>query len=141
MREPAAHAVQVRADRAVEDHRAHPAGEQPGVGDPRYAAVGGGGGTAMDPEVVSQLLTHRGRDEPLSTLTRREREVLALMAEGMSNLAIAARFQVTDKAIGKHTNNIFAKLGLPPSDDHNRRVMAVLAYLQATPGSMPSVGS
>ncbi|MEV4838545.1 response regulator transcription factor [Nonomuraea sp. NPDC049486] len=100
-----------------------------------------GGGTAMDPEVVSQLLTHRGRDEPLATLTRREREVLALMAEGMSNLAIAARFRVTDKAIGKHTNNIFAKLGLPPSDDHNRRVMAVLAYLQATPGSMPSVGS
>ncbi|SEG62421.1 DNA-binding response regulator, NarL/FixJ family, contains REC and HTH domains [Nonomuraea solani] len=91
------------------------------------------GGTAMDPEVVSQLLTRRSRDEPLAALTPREREVLALMAEGLSNLAIAARFQITDKAIGKHTNNIFAKLGLPPSDDHNRRVMAVLAYLQAAP--------
>ncbi|GAA3426806.1 response regulator [Streptosporangium sandarakinum] len=91
------------------------------------------GGTAMDPEVVSQLLTRRDRDEPLAALTAREREVLTLMAEGMSNLAIAARFHVTDKAVGKHTNNIFAKLGLPPSDDHNRRVMAVLTYLQATP--------
>ncbi|TYB68632.1 response regulator transcription factor [Nonomuraea sp. PA05] len=91
------------------------------------------GGTAMDPEVVTQLLTWHGREEPLATLTPREREVLASMAEGLSNLAIAARLQVTDKAIGKHTNNIFAKLGLPPSDDHNRRVMAVLAYLQATP--------
>lgn len=61
------------------------------------------------------------------------------MAEGMSNLAIAARFQVTDTAIGKQTNNIFAKLGLPPSDDHNRRFMAVLAYLQAvlTPSRPP----
>ncbi|MEU6997389.1 response regulator transcription factor [Nonomuraea sp. NPDC046570] len=92
-----------------------------------------GGGTAMDAEVISQLLTRRRRDEPLAGLTGREREVLALMAEGMSNLAIAARFQVTDKAIGKHTANIFAKLGLPPSDDHNRRVMAVLAYLEAEP--------
>lgn len=92
-----------------------------------------GGGTAMDADVISQLLTRRRRDEPLAGLTGREREVLALMAEGMSNLAIAARFQVTDKAIGKHTANIFAKLGLPPSDDHNRRVMAVLAYLEAEP--------
>ncbi|GAA4965267.1 DNA-binding NarL/FixJ family response regulator [Nonomuraea thailandensis] len=91
------------------------------------------GGTAMDPQVVAQLLTRHGRGEPLATLTQREREVLELMAEGLSNLAIAARLGVTDKAIGKHTNNIFAKLGLPPSDDHNRRVMAVLAYLQATP--------
>ncbi|MEV1002280.1 response regulator transcription factor [Nonomuraea sp. NPDC050202] len=93
------------------------------------------GGTAMDPEVVTQLLTRRGRDEPLATLTPREREVLELMAEGLSNLAIAARFQVTDKAIAKHTNNIFTKLGLPPSDDHHRRVMAVLAYLQSTPSA------
>jgi DNA-binding NarL/FixJ family response regulator len=93
------------------------------------------GGTVMDPEVVSQLLTRRSRDEPLAGLTPREREVLALMAEGLSNLAIAARFQVTDKAVGKHTNNIFAKLGLPPCDDHNRRVMAVLTYLQVTPAS------
>ncbi|MDF5756756.1 response regulator transcription factor [Spongiactinospora sp. TRM90649] len=92
-----------------------------------------GGGTAMDAEVISQLLTRRGRDEPLGGLTPREREVLGMMAEGMSNIAIAARLAVTEKAIGKHTNNIFAKLGLPPSDDHNRRVMAVLAYLEADP--------
>ena len=92
------------------------------------------GGTAMDAEVISQLLVRRERDEPLGALTPKEREVLAMMAEGMSNAAIAARLFVTDKAIGKHTNNIFAKLGLPPSDDHNRRVMAVLAYLEAEPG-------
>ncbi|MEU4231810.1 response regulator transcription factor [Nonomuraea sp. NPDC026600] len=92
------------------------------------------GGTAMDAEVISQLLVRRERDEPLGELTPKEREVLAMMAEGMSNAAIAARLFVTDKAIGKHTNNIFAKLGLPPSDDHNRRVMAVLAYLEAEPG-------
>ncbi|WP_433515756.1 response regulator [Nonomuraea sp. CA-143628] len=92
------------------------------------------GGTAMDSEVISQLLIRRERDEPLGDLTPKEREVLAMMAEGMSNAAIAARLFVTDKAIGKHTNNIFAKLGLPPCDDHNRRVMAVLAYLEAEPG-------
>jgi DNA-binding NarL/FixJ family response regulator len=92
------------------------------------------GGTAMDSEVISQLLIRRERDEPLGELTPKEREVLSMMAEGMSNAAIAARLFVTDKAIGKHTNNIFAKLGLPPSDDHNRRVMAVLAYLEAEPG-------
>ncbi|MGN9786161.1 response regulator transcription factor [Nonomuraea sp. ZG12] len=91
------------------------------------------GGTAMDSEVISQLLTRRGRDEPLGELTPKEREVLAMMAEGMSNAAIATRLFVTDKAISKHTNNIFTKLGLPPSDDHNRRVMAVLAYLEADP--------
>ncbi|MFD8528749.1 response regulator [Streptosporangium canum] len=92
------------------------------------------GGTAMDSEVISQLLTRHGRDEPLAELTPRERQVLAMMAEGMSNFAIAGRLHVTDKAVGKHTNNIFAKLGLPPSDDHNRRVMAVLAWLEADPG-------
>lgn len=92
------------------------------------------GGTAMDSEVISQLLTRRRRDEPLGRLTPKEREVLAMMAEGLSNTAIAARLSVTDKAISKHTNNIFAKLGLPPSDDHNRRVLAVLAYLEAEPG-------
>ena len=92
------------------------------------------GGTAMDSEVISQLLTRRRRDEPLGRLTPKEREVLAMMAEGLSNTAIAARLSVTDKAISKHTNNIFAKLGLPPSDDHNRRVLAVLAYLEAGPG-------
>jgi DNA-binding NarL/FixJ family response regulator len=89
------------------------------------------GGTAMDPEVVAQLLTRRRRDEPLAALTPRERQVLALMAEGRSNAAIAGRLVVTDKAVVKHTSNIFAKLGLPPSDDHNRRVLAILAYLDA----------
>ncbi len=89
------------------------------------------GGTAMDPEVVSQLLVRRANAGPVSTLTPREREVLGLMAEGRSNAAIASRLFVTDKAVGKHTNNIFSKLGLPPSDDDNRRVLAVLAYLNA----------
>jgi DNA-binding NarL/FixJ family response regulator len=87
------------------------------------------GGTAMDPEVVAQLLSRRSRDRPLATLTPREREVLELMAEGRSNAAIAARMFVTEKAVSKHTNNIFGKLGLPQSEDDNRRVLAVLAYL------------
>ncbi|MEV8506352.1 response regulator transcription factor [Actinoplanes sp. NPDC051475] len=84
------------------------------------------GGTAMDPEVVSQLLARR---EPLAALTAREREVLGQMAEGRSNAAIAARLCITEKAISKHINNIFTKLDLPPSDDDNRRVLAVLTYL------------
>ncbi|HEY7007899.1 MAG TPA: response regulator transcription factor [Jatrophihabitantaceae bacterium] len=88
------------------------------------------GGTAMDPEVVAQLLSRRSGDRPLATLTPREREVLALMAEGRSNAAIAGRMFVTEKAVSKHTNNIFAKLGLPQSEDDNRRVLAVLAYLE-----------
>ena len=84
------------------------------------------GGTAMDPEVVSQLLARR---EPLAVLTAREREVLGEMAEGRSNAAIAAALFVTEKAVSKHINNIFTKLDMPPSDDDNRRVLAVLAYL------------
>ncbi|MFC6886051.1 MULTISPECIES: LuxR C-terminal-related transcriptional regulator [Actinomadura] len=88
-----------------------------------------GGGTALDPDVVAQLLTRHSREEPLQALTAREREVLGLMAEGRSNAAIAAALFVTEKAISKHTNNIFGKLGLPPSEDDNRRVLAVLAYL------------
>ncbi len=88
-----------------------------------------GGGTAMDPEVVAQLLTRRAGDEPIATLTPREREVLELMAEGRSNAAIAGRLFVSEKAVSKHTNNIFGKLGLPQSEDDNRRVLAVLAYL------------
>jgi DNA-binding NarL/FixJ family response regulator len=87
------------------------------------------GGTAMDPEVIAQLLTRQSADQPVATLTPREREVLGLMAEGRSNAAIAARMFITEKAVSKHTNNIFARLGLPPSDDDNRRVLAVLAYL------------
>jgi DNA-binding NarL/FixJ family response regulator len=90
-----------------------------------------GGGTAMDPEVVSQLLTRHARDEQLSCLTPREREVLALMAEGRTNLGIAARLVVTEKAINKHISNIFTKLDLYPDEDGNRRVLAVLTYLNA----------
>ncbi|MEV6488912.1 response regulator transcription factor [Actinoplanes sp. NPDC051633] len=89
-----------------------------------------GGGTVMDPEVVSQLLARR---EPLGVLTPREREVLGEMAEGRSNAAIAAKLFVTEKAISKHINNIFTKLGMAPSDDDNRRVLAVLAYLDGAP--------
>ena len=88
-----------------------------------------GGGTAMDPEVVAQLLTRRASDEPLATLTPREREVLEAMAEGRSNAAIAAQLFMGEKAVSKHTNSIFAKLALPQSEDDNRRVLAVLAYL------------
>ena len=88
------------------------------------------GGTAMDPEVVAQLLSRRTAvDEPITTLTPREREVLGLMAEGRSNAAIAARLFITEKAVSKHTNSIFTRLGLPQSEDDNRRVLAVLAYL------------
>ena len=87
------------------------------------------GGTVMDPEVVSQLLARR--EPPLAVLTAREREVLGQMAEGRSNAAIAGRLFVTEKAVSKHINNIFMKLDLPPSDDDNRRVLAVLAYLNS----------
>ncbi|MGN6177496.1 MAG: LuxR C-terminal-related transcriptional regulator [Streptosporangiaceae bacterium] len=88
-----------------------------------------GGGTVMDPDVVSKLLVRRARDEPVTRLSPREREVLALMAEGRSNSAIAQRLFVTEKAVSKHSTSIFAKLDLIPSDDDNRRVLAVLAYL------------
>jgi DNA-binding NarL/FixJ family response regulator len=90
-----------------------------------------GGGTVIDPEVVRHLL-RRPRD-PLAGLSTREREVLALVAEGHSNIAIAKRLVVTEAAIGKHVGNILAKLNLPPTDDANRRVLAVLAYLRAAP--------
>lgn len=89
------------------------------------------GGTVMDPEVVAQLLDRRSGHEPIGRLTRREREVLSLMAEGRSNSAIASALVVTEKAVSKHIANIFLKLDLAPSDDDNRRVMAVLAYLDA----------
>ena len=90
-----------------------------------------GGGTVMDPEVVSKLLGRRSRQEPVSRLTAREREVLALMAEGRSNSAIAERLFITEKAVAKHSASIFAKLSLAPSADDNRRVLAVLAYLES----------
>lgn len=88
-----------------------------------------GGGTVLDPEVISKLLGRHARDEPVATLSAREREVLALMAEGRSNSAIAQRLFVSEKAVSKHSTSIFIKLGLAPSDDDNRRVLAVLAYL------------
>jgi DNA-binding NarL/FixJ family response regulator len=87
------------------------------------------GGAVMDPEVVSKLLGRRAREEPLARLSAREREVLELMAEGRSNSAIAQRLFVSEKAVSKHSTSIFTKLDLSPSDDDNRRVLAVLAYL------------
>lgn len=85
------------------------------------------GGTVLDPEVVATLVSARAR--PLDRLTDREREVLTLMAEGRSDAAVAARLVVTEKAVGKHINNIFTKLDLPQAGDDNRRVLAVLAWL------------
>jgi DNA-binding NarL/FixJ family response regulator len=87
------------------------------------------GGTIMDPEVVTKLLGRQARQQTLARLSAREREVLELMAEGRSNIAIAQRLFVSEKAVSKHSTSIFAKLDLPPSDDDNRRVLAVLAYL------------
>jgi DNA-binding NarL/FixJ family response regulator len=84
------------------------------------------GGTVLDPQVVSAVMA---RQEPVERLTARERDVLALMAEGRSNAAIAAGLFVTEKAVGKHVNNIFTKLDLPMAPDDNRRVLAVLAWL------------
>ncbi|UQW99713.1 response regulator transcription factor [Streptomyces sp. RerS4] len=93
-----------------------------------------GGGTALDPQVVAQLLLRRGGGlDPLERLTPREREVLALMAEGRSNAAIAAELVVSESAVAKHINNIFAKLDLPPAAEAHRRVLAVLRFLDGTP--------
>jgi len=129
----------------VEEHYAAEllAGDAEGVGyllKDRVADVGdfldtvarvGSGGMAIDPEVVTQLLGRRRRQDPLARLTAREREVLALMAEGHNNAAIAGHLVVTDGAVEKHISNVFAKLGLVDGDSHNRRVLAVLAYLRA----------
>jgi DNA-binding NarL/FixJ family response regulator len=89
------------------------------------------GGSALDPEVVSTLLGRRRRDDPLADVTAREREVLALMAEGRSNGAIAEQLVVTERAVEKHVTSIFGKLGLAPAAEDHRRVLAVLAYLRA----------
>ncbi|MBF6177322.1 response regulator [Nocardia otitidiscaviarum] len=89
------------------------------------------GGTAMDPEVISQLLVRRQADDPLAALTPREREVLALMAEGHDNATIAERLVVSEGAVLKHIRSIFAKLGLGADESGHRRVLAVLAYLNA----------
>lgn len=90
-----------------------------------------GGGTVMDPLVVEQMLGVRAAGGALSALSPREREVLGLMAEGRSNAAIAERLCVVEKTVSKFSSSIFTKLGLEPSDDDNRRVLAVLAHLQA----------
>jgi DNA-binding NarL/FixJ family response regulator len=89
----------------------------------------GEGGSALDPEVVSQMLGRRRRDDPLAELTPREREVLGLMAEGRSNAAIAAELVVTERAVEKHVTGIFSKLELTASGEDHRRVLAVLRFL------------
>ncbi len=89
------------------------------------------GGTALDPDVVSQLLVRSRRREPLDALTPREREVLGLMAQGRSNAAIAAALTVSDGAVEKHISSIFTKLDLAPSDSEHRRVLAVLMFLRS----------
>ena len=89
-----------------------------------------GGGSALDPQVVSRLLADPRGDGPLSTLTPREREVLELVAEGRSNKAIADQLDVTQRAVTKHVTSIFSKLDLPPGEDDHRRILAVLTFLR-----------
>jgi DNA-binding NarL/FixJ family response regulator len=91
----------------------------------------GEGGSALDPEIVSRLVGRRRQHDPIADLTPREREVLSLMAEGLSNAAVAARLVVTERAVEKHVTSIFAKLRLPASPEQHRRVLAVLAFLRA----------
>jgi DNA-binding NarL/FixJ family response regulator len=90
----------------------------------------GGGGTALDPEVVSQLLGQTGDGDPLEGLTPRERDVLGVMAEGRSNGAIAEQLVISDRAVEKHVTNIFSKLGLAAAPEDHRRVLAVLRFLE-----------
>jgi DNA-binding NarL/FixJ family response regulator len=92
----------------------------------------GEGGSALDPAVVSQLVGRRRREDPLEELSPREREVLALMAEGRSNAAVAQRLFVTERAVEKHVTSIFQKLRLPATEEDHRRVLAVLRYLNAS---------
>lgn len=89
------------------------------------------GGTALDPEVVAQVMARRRRADVLTPLTPRERDVLALMAEGRSNAAIADRLQIGHGAVEKHVTHIFSKLALEPDDSDHRRVLAVLAFLRS----------
>ena len=91
------------------------------------------GGTALDPEVVARMLGRRSYQSPLEELTRREREVLAAMAEGKSNIGIAEELVVTEAAVEKHVTSIFQKLGLAPAHSDHRRVLAVLTYMRAAP--------
>lgn len=97
------------------------------------------GGTALDPEVVGEFLTRR-RNTPVESLTPREREVLKLMAEGLDNAAIADALVVTERSVSKHIGNIFLKLGLPPTEGGHRRVLAVLAFLEAPGRQRPPTG-
>ena len=90
-----------------------------------------GGGTVMDPEVIAQLFSRRSTEDPIRSLTPREFEVLGLVAEGLGNTAIAEAITVSETAVSKHIGNIFAKLGLAPSDSGHRRVLATLAYLRS----------
>ena len=90
----------------------------------------GAGGTALDPDVVAQLLGRHSRDSALDALTPREREVLSLMAEGRSNRSIAEKLVISAGAVEKHIGNVFAKLGLEPDEGDHRRVLAVLHYLE-----------
>lgn len=90
-----------------------------------------GGGTVLDPEVIGTLITRMNRTDALADLTPREREVLGLMARGLSNSAVAAELVITENAVSKYVNRIFSKLGLPPTDSLHRRVLAVLRYLDA----------
>ena len=91
----------------------------------------GAGGSALDPEVVAQLLARSRRRDPLDRLSPREREVLGLMAEGRSNAAIARELVVSEGAVEKHISNIFMKLDLPPTETDHRRVLAVLRWLES----------
>ncbi len=91
------------------------------------------GATVLDPEVIAQLLAGQRRNNTLGPLTARERQLLGLMAEGHSNIAIAERLVLSASAVEKHISNVFAKLGLPPDEAQHRRVLAVLAYLRASP--------
>jgi DNA-binding NarL/FixJ family response regulator len=90
-----------------------------------------GGGSVVDPGLVQELFTAQRRDDPLAELTPRERDVLALMAEGRSNAGIARRLWVTEGTVEKHVHSIFAKLPLPETDDDHRRVLAVIAFLES----------
>ena len=98
---------------------------------PTPSAGSAAGGSALDPTIVSQLLSRAATPDPLDELTPREREVLELMAEGRSNQGIAERLEITERGVQKHVTSIFAKLGLPPTTDDHRRVLAVLAFLRA----------
>lgn len=94
-----------------------------------------GGGSALDPEVVVRLISPTRGDDPLASLTAREREVLALMAEGRTNAAIARRLWLTDRTVETHVSGVMTKLGLARTDEDHPRVLAVIAYLGRQPGS------